>query len=368
MERSTVHTLLHDLAESSAPPSTVDIGRATATGRRTVRLRRVLTGGSAAVAVAAVVGILSIVISGGAGVAPRPVPVGPASQTPPPSAWPMPEQAPAAFDPLVRYAEFGWLPDGVSDLGFTATADSLQLGAVMVPGPGGDGETSPSVQVIIVTAGHGVDPSNYDNPSVPPEGMASGLDAEPVNDRRATWLGLGDGRLALRWEYAPGTWAAVIVSNVDDMKDVARRVASDVRFATNTPVVLPFRTTAIPLSLPVVSVQVSRNTFGSQWSAILQYGSERTQYGDRPLTIMAFTSTAETGDGAVISAPNTTVDGHPARTSFGLDGGSGLQLYNVNGVYLEMQTHSSQATALLDGGLVGLFRGMEIYPDPANWR
>ena len=56
---------------------------------------------------------------------------------------------------------------------------------------------------------------------------------------------------------------------------------------------------------------------------------------------------------SVISDPNTTVDGHPARTSSGIDGGSGLQLFNVNGVYLEMLTHSQQATAQLHGGLVG---------------
>jgi hypothetical protein len=70
----------------------------------------------------------------------------------------------------------------------------------------------------------------------------------------------------------------------------------------------------------------------------------------------------------VTGDPNTTVDGHPARTSTGLDGGSGLQLYNVNGVCLEMQTHSPQATTQLPSGLVGLFRSMEVYPDPATWR
>jgi hypothetical protein len=79
-------------------------------------------------------------------------------------------------------------------------------------------------------------------------------------------------------------------------------------------------------------------------------------------------STATTGDGAVIGDPTTTVDGYPARTSGLLDGGSGLQLYNVNGVYLEMSTHSAATTATLPGGLVGLFRGMEIYPNPDDWR
>jgi hypothetical protein len=149
------------------------------------------------------------------------------------------------------------------------------------------------------------------------------------------------------------------------MKDAARRIASDLRFE-NTRVVLPFATTAIPPSLPPAYIRVSQHSGG--WSVQADYGTERTQYGDWPLTILAIPSTSETGDGSVIGDPNTTVEGHPARTSTGPDGGSGLQLFNVNGVYLEMLTHSPQATAQLPGGLVALFRSMEIYPDPANWR
>jgi hypothetical protein len=224
------------------------------------------------------------------------------------------------------------------------------------------------VRVIIVTAGNGVDPTIADNPSVPVASMPPGLDAEPVNGRPAQWVNPYDGAVGLRWEYAPNAWAVSIASHVDDMKDVARRVATDVRFAANTPVLLPYRTTAVPASLPVRSVQISRNSWETAWSTTVQYGSALTKYGDWPLTISAFTSTAETGNDSVIGDPNTTVDGHPARTTTGLDGGAGLQLFNVNGVYLELQTHSPQATAQLPSGLVGLFRSMEIYRDPANWR
>src|SRR5262245_25755912 len=111
MERSMVQTLLTDLADSPAPPSMVDIGRATAAGRRKVRLRRTIAGGSAALAVVAVAGVISLIISGVVA-APGPAPVGSAPQTPAPSGRSMPEQAPASFDPMVRYAAFGWLPDG----------------------------------------------------------------------------------------------------------------------------------------------------------------------------------------------------------------------------------------------------------------
>jgi RNA polymerase sigma factor (sigma-70 family) len=91
MERSTVHTLLHERAESPAPPSTVDISRAAAAGRHTVRLRRILGGGSAAMAVVAVVGAV-VIISGGAGVVSTPAPLGSGSATPSPATHPVPER------------------------------------------------------------------------------------------------------------------------------------------------------------------------------------------------------------------------------------------------------------------------------------
>ncbi len=78
------------------------------------------------------------------------------------------------------------------------------------------------------------------------------------------------------------------------------------------------------------------------------------------LTILAFTSTAQTGDDSVIGNPSTTVDGHPARTSTGLDGGSGLQSFNVNGVYVELMTHSPAATSQLAADLVGLLGSMKV--------
>ena len=364
MERSTVHTLLHELAESPAPPSTVDIGRAAAAGRRTVRLRRIFTCGSAALAVAAVVGVMSVVISGGGGVAPGPAPIGSASQTTAPPDRSMPEQAPTAFDPMVRYADLGWMPSGALDVSFAVTTDSLRLDATY-PASGKD---QGYLSVIIVTSGHGVNPAATGSYAVPVESMPAGLETTPVNDRPAQWSSELGEALVLRWEYAPGAWAVVVVRNLEDMKDVARQVATEVRFGVDTPVRLPFSTTALPASLPPVDVQVHQSTDGEFWSAHVQYGQERSSYGDRPLTIYAMKSSAESGDGAVIGDPTTIVDGHLARPMPGVDGGSGLQLFNVNGVYLELTTHTLQATAQLQGGLVGLFRSMEIYPDPATWR
>jgi hypothetical protein len=70
MERPTVYALLDELAESPAPPSTVDIAQATAAGRRTIRIRRMLTAGTAAIA-----GVLGVVVAGGTHAAPQPAPI-----------------------------------------------------------------------------------------------------------------------------------------------------------------------------------------------------------------------------------------------------------------------------------------------------
>jgi hypothetical protein len=108
---------------------------------------------------------------------------------------------------------------------------------------------------------------------------------------------------------------------------------------------------------------------GDHWVAQVDYGvDQKLPTGDWPLTILAIASTRETGDGAVLGDPTTSVDGHPARTTPMLDGGSGLQLFNVNGIYLELATHSAATTAQLQGGLVGLFRSLDLNPDPATWR
>src|SRR5258706_8129801 len=159
MERSTVHTLLHDLAETPAPPSTVDIRRAAAAGRRTVRVRRFVTGGSAALAVAALVGVVGVVLSGGPEAAPGPAPVGSASETPPPDRA-IPEQAPAAFDPMVQYAELVWVPNGSLGTRVTVARDWLSVSTEypgLPTGPGNDAAPA-DVTLLVAAAGHGVDP------------------------------------------------------------------------------------------------------------------------------------------------------------------------------------------------------------------
>jgi hypothetical protein len=50
------------------------------------------------------------------------------------------------------------------------------------------------------------------------------------------------------------------------------------------------------------------------------------------------------------------------------DGGKGLQVYDVDGVYLELLTHGSATVGQLKDGLDGLFRRLDINRNPATWR
>lgn len=246
MERLSVSTMLHDLADSPAPPSSVDILRATALGRRRLRVRRWLLGGSAATGVVAVVAIVSLLVGAtpAVGPGPGPAPVGSggtgelASPVPP-----MPGAAPEQFDPLVQYAALGWQPDGAVGSSINGGRDWLIVGAEYQGLPTNGDEPAPAgIYLTLVTAGHGIDLFQGDV-LVDPAAMLPGAPAEPVNGRRAEWLE-GFPLAILRWEYAPGAWAAVeVAENLPgvDTREVARRVAENVQYGVNTRVNAPLR-------------------------------------------------------------------------------------------------------------------------------
>ena len=367
-----VTTLLRDLAESPAPPTTVDIAHAAAAGRRRVHLRRFAAASSAAlVTVAVLLGVGTYV----GGTTALPAPPEPAASSSTAAPRPMPTAAPTAFDPMVQYAAFGWVPPGAQIVDTTTARDWLRLDLRYASAPAPEGSTaSPgsdpgAVTLIVTTAGHGLDIGRPEEYAVAADAMPPGSPVDLVNGRPAETVMAFGYQPALRWEYAPGAWAMVLTTDLPggDPLDVARRVAADIRFGVDGAVTLPFHPDALPSSLRPVEVHVSR--VGEHWSAQVDYGVEqKLATGDWPLTILAVASTRESGDGAVLGDPTTTVDGHPARTAPLLDGGSALQLYNVNGVYLELTTHSAATTAQLQGGLVGLFRSLDLNPDPATWR
>ncbi len=375
MERSTLHNLLETLAASPQPPTTVDISRAASEGRRTVRLRRLAAAGSAALVTAAIAIVTSVVASGTVAVGPEPQPADSSISVSPP-VEPPPGEAPKAFDPLVQYADFGWLPEGLTYRLTHSDPTRLsinvhQSGAIpcsaadpAVPAGCGVDYSPGMVALTVVPAGRTIQPA-----------VASFSAAEPVNGRPARWADDAESGLSLQWEYAPGAWAEVGLWSVEyagDARYVARRIAETVRFGIDQRIKLPVQPTGLPATIRIMAVSVSREfaAGSSGWSIELQYSNtgERTSLGDWPLSILAYLSSAREGDGNLVGDPTTTLDGYPARRINHRDGGKGLQVFDVDGVFIEMSTHSSAMTQQLGGGLDGLFRGLEINRDPSNWR
>src|SRR5260370_1344544 len=104
MLESQVRGVLEQRAGGEPPPSRVDIGLARSRGRGLLRWRRAGLAGAPLLAAAAVAGV--IVAAGAVGGAPR----GAGG----PAAGGSHGGATGRFNPLVRYASFGWLPPGQS--------------------------------------------------------------------------------------------------------------------------------------------------------------------------------------------------------------------------------------------------------------
>jgi hypothetical protein len=95
---------------------------------------------------------------------------------------------------------------------------------------------------------------------------------------------------------------------------------------------------------------------------------QRTASGDWPLTILVMGRTSGAANGVADVHPDTTLDGHPARRSPKANGGQGLQLWAVQGLYLELATHDTATAAQLPGGIDGLFRAMSLHPNSRDWQ
>jgi len=203
VDEAGARAVLERVADDAPPPSRVDIEVARTQGRRRLRWRRAGVPGASALAVAAIIAVLA----GGL------IPAGPRSsgQDRPASsriggpAGPL--AAPAAFNPLIPYAAFGWLPP----------AQVFQTGG-----------TSPKVDYLTARGKSGTDLSltvysagmctfnAQSGPLRPPPGhvqLGCGdseggtyveviARAPAVHGRPAFWT-----RGYLAWEYARGGWA-----------------------------------------------------------------------------------------------------------------------------------------------------------------
>ncbi|SCE84605.1 hypothetical protein [Micromonospora mirobrigensis] len=364
--------LLEPLRDTPLPPSGVDLHRAVRDGRRRIRHRRIAASATAGLAVVALVATAPTLLDPRDRPAPPPVAALPTATAAPTAAAPLPDRAPTAFDPARQYADLGWLPAGLTDRTVVTGPTRLTMYAASPPQVVGEGMR---LMLRMVPRGHDIalaDDDFFDRPagSVGTAGLTA---AEPVAGRPAWWNSLpvvGRGA-ALRWQYAPGAWAEVGLINVPDGTDpqaLVRRIALDIRYAVDRPVRLPVAFRTLPSALKPMSFQVTTRS-GGGWDARLAYGAgKRTKYGDWPLTVQLMPRTSEKGDGSVLADPDSTLDGHPARRRTSGAGGASLQVYNAQGLYLELTANDGATLRALGGDLDELFRGAVLRPKVADWR
>jgi hypothetical protein len=262
MDESGVRMLLDDLAEAPQPPSAVDVARAMAVGDRTVRRRRV-----------GVVAAVAVIVCGFAAGA-----VGLVSRQQAEIATP-PAPVPVSFPLTSSFAKIGVLPGGMNQRTTTNRVDSQ-----VVYLSGSDG------QALEFSVGN-----------LAEAGQLS--DAEPLNGHQARWNAGHDGLAGVRWEYAPGRWAQVLVRGLP--ADQARQIAADVRFDVNEPLTLPAEIADDP-SLPITQLKyVQYLEDPSSWVI-------SSRLGDVQAVLEIYSGPRSTGDWPL------DVDGKPARDEGGV--------------------------------------------------
>jgi hypothetical protein len=222
MDEIGVRALLDRVAEDDLPPVRVDIGMAAGVGRRRLRRRRAyLALAPAAVGAAvAVIAVVPIGLGGGHGERSNRHRAAPtAGPSMPPFRPAIPATPVRTFNPMRPYAAFGWLPPHYSASG--RLPYDQNLGTTNFP----DGMATDVDQLVAVdTAARGTE---YLMLNVGAEGncklavrhvwtlscyngmseMTLATPAPKVSGLPAYWDTYGN----LAWEYAPNSWAQLIV-------------------------------------------------------------------------------------------------------------------------------------------------------------
>jgi hypothetical protein len=208
-------SVLDELAESPAPPSGLDAGRAIRDGQRLRRRHRLAAAGVALAVTAALAGGIALVSQHRT----APDPATPA----PTSHWP---GSATPHDPLTAPATFGWLPPGLTADGYwgydaalghyghdVSPVATVALGAK--PSTGSSGR--PMLSLYVYPAGQVpvVFPkgTKFRVPAGQQPPKSHVLPAPSVDGRQAYWYSssatdpLDRGQPMLRWQTAAGPWA-----------------------------------------------------------------------------------------------------------------------------------------------------------------
>ncbi|MEV4560534.1 hypothetical protein AB0K51_26550 [Kitasatospora sp. NPDC049285] len=307
-------------AERSAPPSSVDPLRAVRRGRSAVRQRRwTVLGAVAAVVVAS--GSFAVLHRGSAtGSAPI-GPVAPnsthSSPTAPFTALPDPTPTgPAAAVPtigraaLTVQARFGWLPDAVAEVEFSATRVGVQTTASTGPG---HSTQHYSLQVFPA----GVNPDEA--PTFADGSHGVRVAAPQVNGREAYWLqkdrpdGWPRATDVLRFRLADGRWAELDTEGLEDAdrQAVPLRIAAGVLVGAYA-VPMPASMASLPPSAVLVAASITapRNG-GGWWTASLGFQEQGSHY------VSVYVTPDGPNPGAGSPSTDPSAGSHPQACSSG---------------------------------------------------
>lgn len=374
MNEQDVRTFLEDLAHTPPPPSRVDVPRAMATAQRRARTRAWTSAAASVLVVGVAAGLTYAVIdrspsatgSSVATTAPAPV-----------------TNAPRRFDPLIRYASFGWLPEqpALSWRNTAISGDQFALNASeYLPDPANGPEAAlPGAYVNVRLYAAGAVPLTEqpleswspDGPQTTEYGPVT--DAPAVNGAPAYWVSApGDAEtVILKWRYAPDGWAELYAAKLSgDLRETVHRIASALRTGGTERLDFPFHLTGLSPNLVPTASQLEEGGMNRPWSATLDLNTQPDGQGPGVSVVVHPTNASESHE------PTTTVDGRPARREtfsgehLGTPQYSDRLFVDVDGLQTNIfiaATTAEAAAPLAADGVLGIYRTLTLHPDPADW-
>lgn len=361
MRDADVRELLETAAAGDAPPTAVDLRQAVRDGRRTRTTRRALLAGGAALGVSAVLG---------AAAAPRPgkaAPITAVREWPPPVygalGGPTLAAVPDKFDLFGQWAVFGWLPFTVPKFFSYVEPDVFGLEAR------GD-------QVVHLALYRRAYPAE--------ELAGNGVveEASPVAGNAARWISTRDtDQEFLQWRYAPGTWAQVTTWTASggpgqptgaERRTMLHRVASDTGLSATRRQRFPFRTGAVPDTIPLGRLELTLAAEG-HWEVRIRGGGPAESFTLSLTNVPPASRTVHTGPLGFPrpETPDTTtttddVDGLPG--AYVRSASSELVIaFRPDAITVSVGASFEALRQLGPDGALGLYRTIEVLPDPPTW-
>lgn len=243
MDENSLRSALGVIASDPEPPSTIDIAAARRRGRRRQRAGRAVVPVTVALAVALAVTVPRVLQRQAS-----PAPV---------------LSAPARFDPLVPYADFGWLPPGYSETVLPFAAAELSAPDEVVR-EARAGERGARQLALSVYPRGGCNPLTLRNCAF---GESHAMTRTSFNGRPA-WAWSSKTGSGFVWEYAPGAWAALVSTLLMNVRTPVppasslaqlREIAARVKFGQRKPMAFPYRLTGLSAGWQVRQARVTMN-------------------------------------------------------------------------------------------------------------